>query len=43
MNSDYANFVRLIATLVQRGFEEQDGAKSIGSNVLRVFGQVWGS
>lgn len=38
-----ANIPLLVAALVQRGYREEDVAKLIGGNWLRVYRQVWGS
>lgn len=43
INFSHANFPLLIASLVQRGYKEEDVAKIMGGNWLRVYRQVWGN
>lgn len=42
-NHSHANFPLLITALVQRGYKEQDMAKIMGGNWLRVYKAAWGA
>ena len=42
MEHTHRNFARLIVALVGRGYLEDETAKIMGGNWLRVYGEVWG-
>jgi membrane dipeptidase len=43
INHSHANFPLLIAALVKRGYKEEDVAKIMGGNWLRVYKAAWGA